>query len=295
VWIVNENRFPRRLVGTPVSAFTWSPDGSRLLLRSPSGAWADTALDGSARQLPMHGSWADYLAPGLGYAFLDQGSLQVLRPDGVVVPIANGVSEAAVAPGGGRLAFVVRASAGDDRAYEIDGYDVELRSRYPYQHEPDRIDGLAWAPDGQALAYRVDPGDATHRQIKVRSLKDGSLVKVTTGQVSAPSWQADRQHVFFTAVADTAQGPLTKAFRLPIADAGPKGLGAAPAMPTGTGVEVSSLSPSADGHQLAFVSAESGRPGVWLMNADGTGLTQLTDADFGQLPVGVQSIAWTPT
>lgn len=295
VWIVNENHFPRPLVGTPVSAFTWSSDGSRLLLRSPSGAWSDTALDGSARPLPIHGSWAGYLASGLGYAFLEGGSLQVLRPDGVVVPVASGVTEAAVAPGGSRLAFVARTSAGDERAQEIDGYDVALRSRYRLQAEPGRIDGLAWSPDGQALAYRVDLGDPAHRQIKVRSLRDGNLVKVTTGQVSTPAWQADRQHVFFTAILDTPEGPLTKAFRLPVGDAGSRGPSAAQAMPTGTSVEVSSLSPSADGHQLAFVSDASGRPAVWMMNADGTGLTQLTDADVEQFPYAVQSIAWTPS
>jgi Tol biopolymer transport system component len=60
-------------------------------------------------------------------------------------------------------------------------------------------------------------------------------------------------------------------------------------------VDVSSLSPSSDGHQLAFVSDRSGRPGLWMMNADGTGLTQLTDANFEQFPYAVGSIAWTPT
>ena len=292
VWIVNENRFPRRLITAPVSAFSWSPDGSRLLLRSPTGAWTDQALDGPAQPLSISADWADYLAPGRGYAFLEHGRLQVLQPDGQVVPVATGVTTAAVAPGGGRLAYVTGDPTTAERAFEIRGYDVELRTRFPLGTEPAAIDGLAWSADGMGLAYRIDPGDPSRRQVKVRSLRDGGAVTVATGPVSAPVWQADRRHVFVTAPAGA--GTLPKAFRFAVDDSSTKTFTAAQGLPGDQGVPVTALSLSADGHQLAFISDTNGLPGVWSMNADGTGVTSLTDYDPVRFPYSCRAVDWTP-
>lgn len=293
VWIVNESRIPRRLVGVPVTAFTWSADGSRLLLRSPSGSWSDRPLAGTAKALPIAGDWADFLASGLGYAFLDRGSLQVLKPDGSTVPVSTGVKAAAVAPGGGRLAYVVADPSGSGS--EIDGYDPNLRARYRLQVEPGAIDGLAWSPDGLSLAYRVATSDPQRREIKVRSLKDGGVVTVAAGQVSVPAWQADRRHLFFTAVVASQDGPVEKAFRLGVGDAPPKQLTLAQGMPADRSTQVDALQPSADGHQLALVSRSGGPAAVLMMNADGSGLTPLTEYDAEGFPYSCRAVAWTPS
>jgi hypothetical protein len=295
LWIVDENRLPRRLVSSPVSSFSWSADGSRLLLHSPTGTWTDQPLAGASAALPFQGEWADYLAPGLGYAFLDQGGLKVLRPDGSSAAVAGGVTEATVAPGGERLAFVTRDPSGPERAAEIDGYDAVLRARYRLQTEAEPVDGLAWSPDGQSLAYRLDAVDAAHRQVRVVSMRDGGTVTVATGDVSAPAWQAGGQHVFFTATVTAAGGTVTKAFRAAVTGGAPFVPSAATGMPGDQGVDVESLSPSVDGHQLAFVSDSGGRPGVWTMNADGTGLTQLTGPDPDSFPYSARAVSWTPT
>jgi hypothetical protein len=291
VWIVDENRFPRRLAAGSLSAFSWSADGAHLLLGAPAGSWSDQALDGSAASLPIQGEWAGFLAPGLGYAFLNHGSLRILRPDGQVVDVAGDVREAAVAPGGGRLAFAVNGREGG----EIDAYDVGLRARYRLQAEPAPIDGLAWSPDGFALAYRLDPGDPQRRQVRARLLKDGGAVTIATGEVGKPVWQADSRHVFFSAVGQTQPGPVAKVVRLGLGDPPPRTLTAGLAMPSAAGLEVLSLSASPDGHQLALVARTSGPPAVWLMNADGTGLSQLTQYDPGRFPYSCRSAAWTPT
>jgi dipeptidyl aminopeptidase/acylaminoacyl peptidase len=294
VWIVNQDRFPRQLVAAPVSAFSWSSDGDRLLLRSPTGDWTDQALDGVAEPLAITGEWADYLAPGRGYVFLDRGSLLVLRPDGRVEPVATGVRSAAVVGGGSRLAFAAADPAVQGRGSEIWGYDPDLRTRYRLGSESGAVDGLAWSPDGQSLAYRVDAGDPARRQLRVRSLRDGGVVTVATGAVSAPVWQADSRHVFVTALVATRSGSVAKAFRFAIDDPSSKTFSAALGLPGGPDVAVEALSPSADGHQLAFISGAGGRPGVWLMNADGTGVTQLTRYDPVRFPYSCQSAGWTP-
>jgi len=59
--------------------------------------------------------------------------------------------------------------------------------------------------------------------------------------------------------------------------------------------QVDALRPSPDGHQLAFVSRSGGPASVWMMNADGTGLTLLTDYDSESFPYSCRAVAWTPS
>jgi len=127
----------------------------------------------------------------------------------------------------------------------------------------------------------------------VRSLHDGTTTTVATGDVSTPVWEADRQHVAFTAAVPSAGGMVSKAFRFAVSDGARHVLSAAAGMPSGPGVEVEQLSPSPDGHQLAFVSTAGGQRGVWTMNVDGTGLTQLTDPDRSSY--SCSDVAWTPS
>lgn len=293
VWAVGADRIPRELVSGPVTAFAWSPAGNRLLVRDQDGQWADEPLDGSPVPLHVRADWAGYLAPGDGYAFLAGDKLEVLRPDGTATQIATGVDEAATSPDGGSIAFVTAAGTG--RGSEIDVYDVDLHAHYRLQADPGVIDGLAWAPDGLALAYRVDAGDTRHRVIHVRSLRDGSNTVVAIGQVSQPQWQADRQHLFVTAPVTLSTGiTVTKVFRFTIGGQ-PGSPRPSDGLPSDTAVDVSSFSPSVDGHQVAFISDASGLPSVWLMNADGTGLTQLTGQDGDEFPYAAEGAAWTPT
>lgn len=295
VWAVDDNRVPRQLIGSPVSAFSWSEDGTHLLLRGADGAWSDQALGGTPVKLPITGAWADFLAPGLGYAYLDQGALQILRLDGVRATVATGVTQAAVAPGGERIAFVTHDASGAERATEIDAYDANLRARYRLQTEPDTIDGLSWSSDGQSLAYRLVAADPARRQIRVRSLHDGTTTTVATGDVSAPVWEADRQHVTFIATVAATSGTVTKAFRFAVGDGSRHVLTAAAGMPAAQGMEVDEVSPSPDGHQLAFVSTTGDRQGVWTMNVDGTGLTPLTGTDPAGFSYSCRGVAWTPS
>jgi hypothetical protein len=295
LWAVDDNRVPRQLIGGSVGAFSWSPDGTHLLLRNGDGTWSDQPLGGAPVKLPISGHWADFLAPGHGYAFLDQGTLGVLQPDGTRSTVATGVTEAAVAPGGERIAFVTRDPSGPERATEIDAYDTDLRARFRLQAEPELIDGLSWSSDSQSLAYRLGATDPAHRAIRVRSLHDGTTTTVATGDVSAPIWEADRQHVAFTATVPVAGGAVSKAFRFAVGDGVRHVVSAAAGLPSSQGVDVDQLSPSPDGHQLAFVSTAGGRQGVWTMNVDGTGLTQLTDPDPNRFAYSARDVAWTPS
>ena len=120
------------------------------------------------------------------------------------------------------------------------------------------------------------------------------MVTVATGQVSVPTWQADRRHVVFTAVVASQDGPVAKAFRLAVGDPPPKQLTLGQGMPADRATQVDALRSSADGHQLAFVSRPGGPASVWMMNADGSGLTPLTEYDSESFPYSCRAVAWTP-
>jgi hypothetical protein len=293
VWIVDQNRFPRLLVPASVSWFTWSGDGQRLLLRSSGGTWSDQSLSGTSTSLQFHGAWAAYLEPGHGYAYLDGTNLFTMTAAGVSKLLASGVGAAAVDPGGTRIAFTVDGPSGS----EILAYDIGLDTDYRLQAEPGPVDSLAWSPDGLSLAYRVAGGSPAKHQVRVRLLRDGgTTVTVATGDVSAPVWQADSRHVFFTATVHASSGQTSKLFRFAPGEPPPTLLTAGAGMPTAPGVSVGALSPSPDGRQVAFLSgSNSPVTEVWLMNADGTGLTQLTTFQQDLFPYQCGEVAWTPT
>jgi Tol biopolymer transport system component len=87
---------------------------------------------------------------------------------------------------------------------------------------------------------------------------------------------------------------VDKAVRLAVGDPPPRSLSAGQGLPSSSDLSVQQVSLSRDGHQIAFLADFQGRPAVWLMNADGTGLTRLSAFD----PSGSYStlaLAWTPT
>jgi Tol biopolymer transport system component len=217
--------------------------------------------------------------------------LKVLSANGAVLDVASDVGQAAVAPNGTRLAFAIKGRPGS----EIYGYDVDLRARYRLQVESGPVDQLAWSPDGQALAYRLQAQDPQKSQIRARQLNGAArTLTVATGDVSGPAWQADSRHLVFRATVAGSSGSANKAFRLAVGDPPPRNLSVGQGLPAASDLSVQQVSLSHDGHQIAFLADFQGRPAVWLMNADGTGLTRLSAFD----PAGSYSsraLAWTPT
>ena len=329
VWLVNGNAFPRQLLPMQLTSYTWSADGSRLLVRQPDGAWAIWPLNGNPSALPIQAEWADFLAGPNQYAYLQAGVLGEWTVGGAPAVIASGVEEAAVAPGGRQVAFVVPTGNG----WEIDVEDVGLRTRSRLQTERDRVDQLAWSPDGQSLAYRTSrPSDPSQSAIRVRSLSgNAGTSTLATGQVASPQWQADSRHVFFTALVSGPQtqappvlptatqgGTLpsasptvatptpsnparaaaatqtTRIFRRGVGEATSQPLSAANGLPLGAGISVESFSVSADGRQIAFLADYGNKVTAWLMNSDGTGLTNLASANSQIFPYVPNRVGWTP-
>jgi len=287
LWIVNESGFPRELLDTGiVQSFSWSPDGTRLVYQSESGAWSTYAPGEQPQALNFSGSWAAALANGDGYAYLDaSGVLHREAGDKANTVIATNTGGAAVSPDGRRLAYTQSQVDGTTLIW---GYDVSVRAHYVLADEKGDVRDLAWAPDGTRLAYlRVaESGPATLRVLGLAGT--ASLTTIATGDLGRPIWLRDSDHVLVQASVKIAGAPVQKAFVLNVA-APPASLTVANALPADPDIEVADPVPTPDGHQIEFISGNQ----VWLMNADGTRPTPLTRYDSGTFPYSCLMPAWT--
>jgi hypothetical protein len=286
-WIVDAQGFPRRLYDTgPVHSFSWSPSGDRLLLQGDNDTWSEFVPGGDTTPLPFTASWASALAPGMGYVYIDDArTLHRLAANGADEVIAADVTQAAVAPGGLRVAFVQGGNADN----QVWGYDVGLRARYQLALDTAPVSDVTWAPAGNRIAYlRSDP-QAT--SLRVRNLSgSASTTTVASGDLGPPAWLPDSLHLVFAAGVPSSGGAVHKAFIVNVVTP-PANLTAALGLPANPGVDVASPVPSPDGHQIAFISGNQ----VWLMNADGTRPTPLTQQDPASFPYSCRMPAWTRT
>jgi hypothetical protein len=286
VWIVNGAGFPRHLVDETVESFSWSPDGSRLLIQTAGSDWSTFTPGAGSQRLAFSGAWAAILASGLGYVFIDHdGTLRRFSPEGSDEMVAANVTQAAVARGGLRVAYV--QSLGSTSV--IWGYDVALRASYQLAAEAAPVSAVSWAPAGNRIAYLRH--DAAALTLRVRNLTGTAATNtVASGDIGRPTWLPDSVHIVFAAGMQTSRGPMRKAFLLSVI-APPASLTPSLGMPNSAAIDVSDPVPSPDGHQLAFVSGNQ----VWIMNADGTRPTPLTQFDAESFPYSCEAPTWTRT
>jgi Bacterial Ig-like domain len=285
LWIVNESGFPRQVFGSSgVQSFSWSPEGDRILIQGDAESWSVFTPGQEAQGLGFRATWAAALASGLGFAYIDdKGALHRLSAGGTDTVIASVVAQAAVAPGGERLAFIEVGA----QSSVIWGYDVGLNAQYQLAKETAPIIDLAWAPAGSRIAYRVQ--DVGTTSLRVRNLTGpAETLTIASGDLGPPAWLPDSAHIVFAAGTQTASGTVHKAFVVNVI-APPAALTPALGLPADPAIDVANPVPSPDGHQLAFVSADQ----VWLMNGDGTRPTALTRFDPESFPYSCRIPAWT--
>jgi hypothetical protein len=156
------------------------------------------------------------------------------------------------------------------------------------------VTGITWSPDGSRLTYRVKSQFVEQDRVRVKDLgSSGAVTTIATGDLGNPVWEPDSTHLLLSARVEATLGLENKLFIVNLTSP-PPALSAANGMPA-TDLEPLVAQPSPDGHQVAFLATWSGRTQVWLINADGSGLTQLTVYDAAAFPYSCADLTWTPS
>ena len=186
-----------RLVLPAASDPAWSPDGRRLAYLAPgSGGAADVFVadaDGSNRGR-LTATAAEEASPtwapdGRRLAIERDGSIVIVRADGVQGRTLARGAEPAWSPGGQRVTF----SSGGDL------FVVRTRGGRPQRitASPASETSPAWAPDGRRIAYVTD--ETGTPDIRILDLRSRAVVRVTADPFvdTAPAFSANGRRVLF--------------------------------------------------------------------------------------------------
>lgn len=220
---------------------SWAPDGSWLVAESDAEGFSDLV-----RMAPQMAAEQERLA---------------VSPEGNFEP--------SVSPDGQRVAFV-SSRDGDPEIYimNADGSEVQRLTAF---HQEDWAP--QWSPDGRWIAF-LSNREGRARVFVVRP--DGTAVRAVsgdapTGEERDVAWSPDSKRLAFVGRTQTEQGIQTRIWTVPVE-------GGAPVALTDGSSRNDQPAWSPDGKYLAFVSERAGDPDIFLMRADGTGQTRLTQA-----------------
>jgi D-alanyl-D-alanine carboxypeptidase len=283
---------PRRL--SRGSAPAWSPDGRRIAFLSSGGVHVMNA-DGRAHQRVARGSTPAWSPDGRLIAFLRSGDIYVTNADGTRQRRLARGSAPAWSPDGRRIVFV-REQGGDSEIYvtNADGSGLQNLTRNAADE-----DDPVWSPDGRRIAFarRIAfvGGVGGNFEIFVMNA-DGSGQRRLTHEASrddAPAWSPDGRKIVFESRGVSGGGGHGWAwFVVAVVNADgsgqPKGLsGGEPLKDRAPRAALPAWSP--DGRMIAYLGWRHGSYDVYVMNADGSGLTNVTRSRASE-----SGFAWSP-
>ena len=183
-------------------------------------------------------------------------------------------------------AGIVAFSRGKEEKYsdiyvaEVDGSNVRRLTRGPgFKYDPD------WSPDGRRLLYRYEPpvgtGGMSGGLVVMRADGGGAAdIAKRMGVIAGPaSWAPSGKWIAFSGGRKTERN-------MGIYVARPNGSGLKRLTPRKWEAQYPAWSP--DGRKIAFTYVKEGGFNVYVMNADGSGVKQLTRGGFDNWPV------WSP-
>ncbi|MGI8610328.1 MAG: Ig-like domain-containing protein [Candidatus Dormibacteria bacterium] len=286
----------------PVAAFGWSPDATILYVLHTSGVLEIVPLDGTARSSGIQAaSMATNPARDeLAYVATD-GTLHIWRPTPSGPPVDVTVSQAGKVSGrlvwsgdGRRLAFAASDTTGATVLRLLDRETLSAAD-LPGVTLAGGGAALAWSADGTALAFArggtAVPEVWVHRPLGPQG---AALQKIGALDASWLAWSADGGTVVAAGTSAPA-GPslIQTALGQPLDG---QTAGFAPVRGSRAGDRLPEV-PTFD-RRIAFVRQAAGVPQLWVMNNDGSGVTQLTFATYHSedrlVTDGVDQPRWAP-
>ena len=286
----------------PIASFGWSPGAATLYVLHSSGVLEVAPLDGSAAT--NSGIKAASIAVNpvheeVAYVTSD-ATLHLWQPAAtgaagdVAIGQAGKVTGAPAWSGDGRrLAF---AAAGDTgpvlRLLDRETLSV---ADVPGVALPSTASEMAWSPDGTALAFpRAGASSPEVWVYRPLAAAGSALLKLGLLTTSTLAWSADGGTVFAAGSAGAGQPALIQSALGQPLDGQTTGFGAVRGSKAG---DAEPAIPAFD-RRIAFVRQAAGAPQLWIMNNDGSGVTQLTfatyDKDDALAPYGVDEPLWSP-
>jgi Tol biopolymer transport system component len=293
IWIVDAHGLnPQQVTSDSSEAVShvqprWSPDGKRIVYQRFERTRFDVAVvDLSTRQSTtvthdvyrkINPAWSSdgrmvYYSSDAGGGMniwrlpLDDKS----KPAGPPQQLTSGAGqdvEVAVSPDGQRMIYTTLHQNADLWRLPITPQGVVTGPPEQLVATTREDSRGAWSPDGQSIAFNSDRGGSMN--LWVYSLKDHAARQITSGPGGdfQPSWSPDGKTLTFFSSRGGKAG--TDIWKVDVAS------GQLTELTNGRSLDINPFF-SPDGKRIVFQSDASGRIELWLMQADGTQLHQLT-------------------
>lgn len=309
---------------------SWSPDGSLMVYDKDEDApgkftwmngWVEVSSSRDPRYELIRGSafvqdMVSFTRTGEQFLYRPSNSrsplLKLAHWDGSGSTIIDGsadgrqIGEVALSGDGRTVAFGIWDSRHPGETGQIAAIDSDGSRFRVITHDEGHDDYPSFSSDGTKVVYRLgkyEERQHTERGLRIVSLADGKIVKLTSGWDNFPAWSPRGDRIVFT-------GFETGDYE--IYTVRPDGTGLRQLTHTHGNDAHAVWSP--DGKWIAFVSSRKGwkdevlRPYHWsqsfgeifVMRADGTDVRQLTDDQWedgviGWAPSAAESAAAAPT
>lgn len=199
--------------------------------------------------------------------------------DAMVTVLAEGQTDwdPAWSPGGDYIAWT-KLSPGLPPQVDLFVASVDDPNRMQLTDD-DGLDGMhAWSPDGAQLVFASDVGGRANN-LYVVTVADGMIDRLTNHDVRdyGPVWSMDGSHMMVVFALPKTLRNGEPALHVMNADGSDMHLLGEDEIFTGD------LTYAPDGETVAYVSNESGFWHIYLMNADGTNVRQITNGDSNNL------------
>jgi D-alanyl-D-alanine carboxypeptidase len=294
----------RKLTGNAsLGTLAWSPDGKKIASVRKFGGDSKVYVmnaDGGRQQRLARGNAPAWSPEGQKIAFVRRGDIYVLNADGSeernLTRNAASDRDAAWSPDGNKIAFVRGRGANSDVfVMNADGTGQQNVTRNAARDEDP-----AWSPDGRIAFARKVPWGArgVGGQFEIFVMNaDGSGQRRLTRNLSGdfhPAWSPDGRKIVFENRGASAGGGKSSSwydvYVVNVDGSGqPTGLTKETRPPINRAPRAALPAWSPDGRMIAFLSWNDDNHDVYVMNADGSGQTNVTRSRANE-----SRFAWSP-